>query len=75
MEYEHWLKVLRTRIDHAAANALETERPMTGSGNTNGVNGVVPRIWTAAEMVVAEVLQEALRGSETPSVCSSLRSR
>ena len=71
-EYEHWLKVLRAQIDHAAANALESERPMTGGGSTNGVTGVSPRIRKAAEMVAAEVLQEALLGSETSSVCSSL---
>ena len=71
-EYEHWLKVLRTQIDRAAANALEAERPMTGGGYTNGVNGVSPRIWKAAEMVAAEVLRETLMGSETSSVCSHL---
>ena len=71
-EYEHWLKVLRTQIDRAAANVLESERPMTGGGNTNGVTGVSPRIRKAAEMVAAEVLREALLGSETSSVCSSL---
>ena len=58
-EYEHWFKVLRTQIDRAAANALESERPMRGGGNTNGVTGVSPRIRKAAEMVAAEVLREA----------------
>jgi serine/arginine repetitive matrix protein 2 len=69
-EYEHWLKVLRTQIDRAAAIALEIERPMTGGGHPNVVNGVSPRIWKAAEMVAAEVLRETLMGSETSSVCS-----
>ena len=71
-EYEHRLKVLRTQIERAAANALESERPMTGGGNTNGVTSVSPRIWKAAELVAAEVLREALLGSETSSVSSSL---
>ena len=71
-EYEHWLKILRAQINHAAANALESERPMTGGGSTNGVTGVSPRIQKAAEMVAAKVLQEALLGSETSSVCPSL---
>ena len=71
-EYEHWLKVLGTQIDRAAANALESERPMTGGGHTNGTNSVSPRIRKAAEMVAAEVLREALMGSETSSVCPRL---
>ena len=68
-EYEHWPKVLRTQINHAAANALKGERLVTGGGNTNGVTGVPPN-WKAAEMVAAEVLQEALLGSETSLICS-----
>ena len=39
-----------------------------------GVNDVSPRIQKAAEMVAAEVLREALLGSETSSVCSGSRS-
>ena len=58
-EYERWLKVLHTQIDRTAANALESERPMTGSGNTNGVTGVSPRIRNAAQMVAAGILREA----------------
>ena len=69
-EYEHWLKVLRTQIDRAAANALEIEQPIIGGGYTNGMNGVSPRIRKAAEMVAAEVLRETLMRSETSSVCS-----
>jgi len=69
-EHEHWLKVLRTQIDRAAANALDTEQPVTGGGHTSAVVGVSPRIWKAAEMVAAEVLRETLMGSETSSVCS-----
>ena len=38
---------------------------MTGGGNTNGVTGVSPRIWKAAEMAAEEVLREVLLGSET----------
>ena len=68
-EYEHWPKVLRTQIDHAAANALEGERLVTGGGNMNGVTGVPPNR-KAAEMVAAEGLREALLGSETTSICS-----
>ena len=69
-EHEHWLKVLRTQIDRAAANALDAERPATGGGHAGGVAGVSPRIRKAAEMVAAEVLRETLMGSETSSVCS-----
>ena len=58
-EYERWLKVLRTQIDCAVANTLESERPMTGGGNTNGATGVSPGIRDAAEMVAAEVLRAA----------------
>ena len=72
-EHEHWLKVLRTQIDRAAANALDTERPATGGGHAGGAAGVSPRIRKAAEMVAAEVLRETLMGSETSSVCSCSR--
>ena len=69
-EHEHWLKVLRTQIDRAVTNALDTERPVTGGGHTGGMGGVSPRIRKAAEMVAAEVLRETLMGSDTSSVCS-----
>lgn len=66
-EYDHWAKVLKTRINRAAG-ILEPDRPPTAQGIylTPSVTGSVPpRIRRATEMVAFEVLKETLMGSHT----------
>lgn len=65
-EYDHWAKVLKTRINRANG-ILEPERPPTAQGifaSTLSIGaGVPPRIRRAAEMVAFEVLRESLIGN------------
>ena len=65
-EYDHWGKVLKTRINRANG-ILEPERPPTAQGifapTLSVGGGVPPRIRRAAEMVAFEVLKESLMGS------------
>jgi serine/arginine repetitive matrix protein 2 len=65
-EYDHWAKVLKTRINRANG-ILEPERPPTAQGIFAPVSatagGVPPRIRKAAEMVAFEVLKESLMGN------------
>lgn len=73
-EYDHWAKVLKTRINRANG-ILEPERPPTAQGIFAPVlsigGGVPPRIRRAAEMVAFEVLRESLIGSGTISSATS----
>ena len=71
-EYDHWAKVLKTRINRAAG-ILEPDRPPTAQGiylPPSATGSVPPRIRRAAEMVAFEVLKETLIGSETNSTVS-----
>ncbi|KAG8836319.1 hypothetical protein FRC18_011606 [Serendipita sp. 400] len=69
-EYDHWAKVLRTRINRAAG-ILEPDRPPTAQGLytpvSTALGSVPPRIRRAAETVAFEVLKETLMGVEASS--------
>lgn len=71
-EYDHWVKVLKMRIDRAA-HGIEPERPPTAQGSAfvippSPVAFVPPRILRATEMVAFEVLRETLLGKKASSV-------
>ncbi|KAG8835012.1 hypothetical protein FRC17_005860 [Serendipita sp. 399] len=69
-EYDHWAKVLRTRINRAAG-ILEPDRPPTAQGLytpvSTALGSVPPRIRRAAETVAFEVLKETLMGVDASS--------